>query len=447
MMSRDAISALNESCLCFPLSRPALDAAIAAASAAGVGPSGGVGREKEAPPALPPATVQALLAERAHFFAETVVFATQQDVTAMVETAAAVERASALRAYRAAVADRTDLPGHDLRSGVEGTRGVFMGFDFHLTEAGPRLIEINTNAGGAFVVDAMMRALPSASVSTARCGRPAEFFDNSAIKALSQVFFDEWRAAGRVRPLRRIAIVDDAPSEQYLYPDMVLAAQGLREAGVEALIVDARDLDYSKGVLSVNGQPIDLVYNRLTDFDLTEPAHRALRQAWMDSAAVVSPSPIHHALQADKRNGIVLGDSPRLESWGLSPEDRHSLETVPQTTLVTLENADALWAQRRALFFKPVDGFGGKEVYRGAKLTKRVWQRIRSGGFVAQALVPPPRRVLEDEGEARRLKFDVRLFTFAGKPLSLAARLYEGQTTNFRTPGGGFAPVMLFEPA
>ena len=27
--------------------------------------------------------------------------------------------------------------------------GVFMGYDFHVTRSGPRLIEINTNAGGA----------------------------------------------------------------------------------------------------------------------------------------------------------------------------------------------------------------------------------------------------------------------------------------------------------
>jgi hypothetical protein len=25
----------------------------------------------------------------------------------------------------------------------------------------------------------------------------------------------------------------------------------------------------------------------------------------------------------------------------------------------------------------------------------------------------------------------------------LVSRLYQGQTTNFRTPGGGFAPVMV----
>jgi hypothetical protein len=27
----------------------------------------------------------------------------------------------------------------------------------------------------------------------------------------------------------------------------------------------------------------------------------------------------------------------------------------------------------------------------------------------------------------------------------IAARLYQGQTTNFRTPGGGFAPVYSFD--
>ena len=32
-----------------------------------------------------------------------------------------------------------------------GNIGVFMGYDFHLTPEGPRLIEVNTNAGGALL--------------------------------------------------------------------------------------------------------------------------------------------------------------------------------------------------------------------------------------------------------------------------------------------------------
>ena len=39
------------------------------------------------------------------------------------------------------------------------------------------------------------------------------------------------------------------------------------------------------------------------------------------------------------------------------------------------------------------------------------------------------------------LKFDLRDYTYDGSVQWVAARLYQGQTTNFRTPGGGFAPV------
>jgi hypothetical protein len=38
-------------------------------------------------------------------------------------------------------------------------------------------------------------------------------------------------------------------------------------------------------------------------------------------------------------------------------------------------------------------------------------------------------------------KTDVRLYVYDGRVLISAARLYQGQATNFRTPGGGFAPV------
>ena len=39
------------------------------------------------------------------------------------------------------------------------------------------------------------------------------------------------------------------------------------------------------------------------------------------------------------------------------------------------------------------------------------------------------------------LKLDLRNYVYAGRIQLLTSRLYQGQTTNFRTPGGGFAPV------
>ena len=40
------------------------------------------------------------------------------------------------------------------------------------------------------------------------------------------------------------------------------------------------------------------------------------------------------------------------------------------------------------------------------------------------------------------LKIDLRNYAYRGRVQLLTARLYQGQTTNFRTPGGGFAPVL-----
>jgi len=80
-------------------------------------------------------------------------------------------------------------------------------------------------------------------------------------------------------------------------------------------------------------------------------------------------------------------------------------------------------------------------VYRGDKLTRRVWEEILAGDYVVQELVPPGERQVQVETDTTALKYDVRCFVYAGKVQLLAARLYQGQVTNFRTPGGGFAPV------
>jgi hypothetical protein len=42
-------------------------------------------------------------------------------------------------------------------------------------------------------------------------------------------------------------------------------------------------------------------------------------------------------------------------------------------------------------------------------------------------------------------KVDVRLYAYRERTLLVAARLYQGQATNFRTPGGGFAPVLAID--
>ena len=150
------------------------------------------------------------------------------------------------------------------------------------------------------------------------------------------------------------------------------------------------------------------------------------------------------ALQADKRTLITLGDDAMMDAWGVSEADRAVLQAVvPATQAVTPANADALWAQRRQLFFKPMAGYGAKAAYRGDKITRKAWADVTAGGFVAQALVPPSERLVDVDGTATRLKLDLRAYAWRGQVQLLAARTWAGQTTNFRTAGGGFSPVVV----
>jgi hypothetical protein len=119
------------------------------------------------------------------------------------------------------------------------------------------------------------------------------------------------------------------------------------------------------------------------------------------------------------------------------------LEAIPPTEIVDPAYAGDLWARRKTLFFKPVDGFAGKAAYRGDKLTRTAFEHILSHRYVAQAIAPTSsRRVSAADGDVTELHVDVRNFAAHGETWLRAARLYRGQTTNFRTAGGGFAPVL-----
>jgi hypothetical protein len=227
-------------------------------------------------------------------------------------------------------------------------------------------------------------------------------------------------------------------------PEFALCRQMFTQRGVSAVIADPADLGWRDGRLWHAGQAIDMVYNRLTDFDLSTPSSQALHDAYLAGAVVLTPHPHAHALRANKRNLVTLSNDELLGDWGVSDADRQCLrDAVPATQAVTRENADTLWAQRRHLFFKPVAGYAGKAAYRGEKLTKRAWQDILAGDFIAQALVPPGQRLVDVGGVGTQLKFDVRAYTYDGQIQLLVARTYSGQTTNFRTPGGGFSPVLI----
>lgn len=409
---------LNSSCFCSSLDRAALQHALA--------------------DELGDNDLYALLEQRCpYLFSARPVFVSESQSRRIEELVDAIESVVAMPAYRQRVlGDAPAAARHATRA-----RGVFLGYDVHVRGDRLGLIEINTNAGGAMLNAAMARAHRSCCFEDRRLDQAA--VSGAALEdAILGMFRAEWALAGGERPLRTVAIVDLAPADQYLYPEFLLFQRLFARGGIEAVIADPAQLAFRDNALWMGELRIDLVYNRLTDFMLETPACAALRQAWLADAAVVTPHPQAHALYANKRNLVILSNADELASLSVPQETaRILLANVPHTEIVDPANADRLWSERRGLFFKPAAGYGSRAAYRGDKLTRRVWQDILAGDYIAQALVVPGERAAGSRAEPESHKFDLRAYVYDRQVQWVAARVYQGQTTNFRTPGGGFAPV------
>jgi hypothetical protein len=378
-----------------------------------------------------------LLDSNSHLFADSPVFVQRKHLQEMERLIAAVEHVAQNAAYRDKVLAAAPASARQ----DHGPGGVFFGYDFHLGEDGPQLIEINTNAGG------ILLSLHLASAQQACCAQVTMFFGGKKTLAeaeddLIAMFREEWNSQRQGRALQTIAIVDEKPESQFLYPELLLFQSLFRRHGIEAIIADPTEFRIDGNALHVDGQQIDLVYNRLTDFYLEMPESACLLEAYRRDIAVLTPSPHVYALYADKRNLPLLSDADQLKDLGVAAADIEAIDrSLPTTVAVSKDNAEQLWKNRKRLFFKPATGYGSRGAYRGAKLTKRVWQNITQGDYIAQAMIPPSQRQLIIDGEKQSLKLDVRCVTYSGEIQQLSARLYEGQTTNLRTSGGGLATV------
>ena len=370
-------------------------------------------------------------AVHAHLFSRYALFVDRAALDAMGRVAAALFEVAENPRYR----ERVLQWAPDIATHYPGSAGGVLGLDFHLTVDGPRLIEVNTNPGGLLLNAVLLDAVRSCAPAAWTTWTTATEAHSAAVAA----WLDDARQQSGRAP-SRVAIVDSAPREQFLYPEFELYAAAFREHGVDCVIRAPEDLRFGPEGLADADGPIDMVYNRLTDFALEEASHADLRQAYLAGDVALTPHPRAHALFADKRNLAVLGDAALLGGFGVDAGLTALLaEVIPTTVEVVPGNRDALWAARNGYFFKPAAGFGSRGSYRGDKLTRRTWESMASATYIAQAFAPPSMRIVHG---GQSLKADVRCFASEAGVLLFAARLYQGQTTNMRTPGGGFAAVL-----
>jgi hypothetical protein len=282
---------LNQGCLCITLDRDALRRAF---------------EEETGDPDF----CGALLRTRPHLYANVAVFVSADTISQMLSVVRIIEAVSALPAYReAALAWAPTAVRFD-----PGPIGAFMGYDFHVTGDGPKLIEINTNAGGAFLTAPLARAQKRCCEAAAKARSPAnaDGFDAAALR----MFEAEWHRQGRAGKPGRVAIVDDDPEAQFLYPEFILAQRFFAKHGIEAVVADGKDLAYERGVLTCEGLPIDLVYNRLVDFSLDHrgPARRLPGRGRGRDAEPARARPLRRQAQSHPPFGPGLARTSRCDA-------------------------------------------------------------------------------------------------------------------------------------
>ncbi|MCC2679665.1 MAG: hypothetical protein K0R29_2241 [Pseudobdellovibrio sp.] len=287
---------------------------------------------------------------------------------------------------------------------------VCMSYDFHINSDGkPELIEINTNAAFLAMGLEMYEYLNLPLV-------PGGFDENSLIKMFQQ------EAALAGRELEKLQITDDKPNEQRLYIEFLIYKELFNKHGITCAVTDSSEAEKLKDA--------DLIYNRNTDFYFEN--NLPLRELFNRNKNF-SPHSYEYFLLADKQ---------RLLDWNEQSDIEKPSSLLPVFDLGKADK-DQIWQQRKNLFIKPKNSFGSKQAYKAASISRKLFDEIYSKNFIAQQLSVPSEIDVNYQGQEQKLKYDLRCFAYQDELQLVIARLYQGQTTNLRTPGGGFAAITV----
>jgi hypothetical protein len=290
-----------------------------------------------------------------------------------------------------------------------GNKSILMCYDFHYSkDSGLKLIEINTNASFLLLGLNLYR--------TKNQQLPIPDFDDVEIVSNIKTEMDLCGLKSQ-----QIVIIDDQPQSQKLYPEFLCYQDLFERAGFQVKIQDFRQ--------AIPGS--SFCYNRWTDFYLENTDSRPLLNQFHSKEVCFSPNPYEYLLLADKRRFMDFYESPDIQKF------------VPRTEVITAENQNDIWTARKSFFFKPSSSFGSKQSYKGASVSRKMFDTLCDGRFIAQEFVAPGIAEFKLGNQEHQFKYDLRFYAYQDRIQMVMARLYQGQVTNSQTPLGGFACVQF----
>jgi uncharacterized circularly permuted ATP-grasp superfamily protein len=336
---------------------------------------------------------------------------------------------------------------------------VLSRLDAFLTPAGPRFIEINSDApAGLGYGDVMAEVFQELPVFRRFAEQHAVSYQPSADRVVDALLSLWSRRGDPASP--SVAIVDFAHVKTRA--DQEILRQRIAARGLRCLLADPRELEVREGGLWAGPERIDLVYRRSVLQELLEREDElsGFLAAYRDGLALFVNS-LRCRLSEDKAFFALLGD----EAFAglMTDEERHFVErAVPWTR--KLEERRTLRAGREVdlvphciehrseLVLKPAHGYGGQSVFLGEETPPGEWSRVIEAGlgqpWVVQERVPIPEEEfpLADESGLRfeRLKVNANPFYVAGAEVGAVTRASRSSVINV-SAGGGSVPTFVVD--
>ena len=196
---------------------------------------------------------------------------------------------------------------------------------------------------------------------------------------------DAYQQWSRSRAMPRIAIVDwaEVPTRN----EFVLFQDYFERQGIDCVIADPREMQYTGGRLVADGGPVNLIYKRVLITELVQregldnPIIRAVRD---NAVCMVNPlrCKILHkkaslAVLSDERNAGVFstGEREAIDAhipWTRVVEERN---TKPPGEERAVDLLPFIAAHRDQLVLKPNDEYGGKGIVLGWEVSQPEWEQ------------------------------------------------------------------------
>ena len=297
---------------------------------------------------------------------------------------------------------------------------VLMAYDFHLDNETVQLIEVNTNASAFLLVNSLYQF--------------KKLNHTKALEDLKSSFQKEWsRSSRKTTAPKKVVLIDQEPLKQKMAVEFFMYKDFFQSMDWDMEILDSKQLkaDDKHQLYSPKNEKIDFIYNRSTDFYFEN--HPLLSKAYQESACIILPQP---------KDYFLLADKARMADWFLKDwtELKEIKNNLLKTQLLNSQNKQEFWQNRKKYFFKISQGHGGKMAYRGSSISRKKFEELFQYKSLAQEYSAPSR--IKDS-KLQEWKLDLRAYVYKDHIQQLAGRVYQGQLTNFKAPGSGFAAVTV----